>query len=129
MMTDEDGEYLSASNLMNTSYSVSAYKNDDHRNGVSTLDILLIQRHILSIQPLTSPYQYISADANNDKIISAADLVDIRKIVLEIVSEFPSNNSWRFADAAQALTTSNAFEFDEVIDILELSTHMDNENF
>jgi hypothetical protein len=129
VFTDNNGAYLSEDHATMENYAVSAYKNDDHRNGVSTLDIIIIQRHILSIEPLTSPYQYISADANSDQVISAADLVDIRKLVLEIVDEFPDNSSWRFADAAQALTTGNAFAFNEVIDILALSADMDYENF
>jgi len=129
IMTDVNGEYASDDHQQTMDYSVSAYKNDDHRNGVSTLDILLIQRHILNLQSLTSPYQYIAADVNNDNAITAADLVDIRKLVLEIYDEFPSNTSWRFIDAAQALTTSNAFAFNEIIDILALNADMNNENF
>ena len=127
--TDNNGEYASDNHLTTQDYAVSAYNNDDPRNGVSTLDILLIQRHILNLQTLTSPYQYIAADANSDGAITAADLVDIRKLVLEIYDEFPSNTSWRFVDAAQALTTSNAFAFNEVIDILALNADMTNENF
>ncbi len=127
--TDSNGEFASDNHENTRDYSVSAYSNDDPRNGVSTLDILLIQRHILNLQSLTSPYQYIAADANSDGAITAADLVDIRKLVLEIYDEFPSNTSWRFVDAAQALTTSNAFAFNEVIDILALNADMMNENF
>ncbi len=129
VLTDSEGSYMSEDHATMENYAISAYKNDDHRNGVSTLDIIIIQRHILNLAPLTSPYQYISADVNSDQVISAADLVDIRKLVLEIVEEFPSNSSWRFVDAAQALTTGNAFAFNEVIDILALSADMDNENF
>ncbi len=129
IMTDDNGDYLSTNNLSGVNYFVSPTKDDDHRNGVSTLDILLIQRHLLNIQSLTSPYQYISADANNDKNITAADMVDIRKLILQVYNEFPNNESWRFVDAKQQLTTANAFAFGEVVDIMSLSNNMLDEDF
>jgi hypothetical protein len=42
-------------------------KNDDYLNGVSTLDLVMIQRHILSISKFTDPFNIIAADINNDE--------------------------------------------------------------
>ena len=53
---------------------LTASKNDDYLNGVSTLDLLLIQRHILGIETLDDPYKFIAADVNNDQEITATDL-------------------------------------------------------
>ncbi|MBL0102221.1 MAG: hypothetical protein IPP49_21100 [Saprospiraceae bacterium] len=38
-------------------YQITASKGGDYLNGVSTLDLVLIQRHILGIQTLDSPYK------------------------------------------------------------------------
>ncbi len=129
VMTDNTGTYNSVGHAPDFDYSISAFKNDDPRNGVSTLDIVLIQRHLLNLQNLSSAYQYIAADANSDANISAADLVDIRKLILEITDVYPNNDSWRFVDANQALTTANAFAFNETLDILAMNADMLSENW
>ena len=69
-------------------------------NGVSTFDLLLIQKHILGIQPLSSPYKMIAADVNNSKSISTIDMIQLRKLILNIDQHFQNNTSWRFVDAA-----------------------------
>ena len=75
-------------------------KKDDYSNGITTLDMVLILKHILNIQAFDSPYQFIAADVNKSNSISAADLVAIRKVILGTANTFPNNNgSWRFIDA------------------------------
>ncbi|MCC6461088.1 MAG: hypothetical protein IT260_11495 [Saprospiraceae bacterium] len=67
--------------------------------GISALDLVLINRHILGIQALNSPYQIIAADANRSQSISAVDIVELRKLILGIYpTGLPSNTSWRFVD-------------------------------
>jgi hypothetical protein len=58
-----------------------------------------IQKHLLGLQLLDSPYKLIAADANSSKSVSVLDLVEIRKLILGQYVEFPSNSSWRFVDA------------------------------
>jgi len=70
-----------------------------HLNGVSTLDLIWIQRHILGIETLDSPYKMLAADVNNNEAISATDLIELRKLILGHYDEFPDNTSWRFVDA------------------------------
>jgi len=68
-------------------------------NGVSTFDILLIQRHILGIQALNSPYKMIAADVNNSRSITTLDMIQLRKLILGLDSKFTHNRAWRFVDA------------------------------
>jgi hypothetical protein len=79
-------------------YSISAAKNNDYKNGVSTLDLVEIQKHLLGIKDLSSPYKMLAADANNSESITAIDLIELRKLILGIYSELPNNSSWRFVD-------------------------------
>src|SRR5690606_32022046 len=74
--------------------------NNDFKNGVSTLDLLQIQKHLLGIQNLDSPYKLIAADANNSNSLTAVDLIELRKLILGLYSELPNNTSWRFVDKA-----------------------------
>ena len=47
-------------------YKISASKNDDPLNGLSTLDLVLIQRHILGANKFTTAENIIAADVNGD---------------------------------------------------------------
>ena len=97
--TEENGEYAFSDIPMGHDYIVYPYKNDNHKNGLTTLDLVLIQRHILGLGDLDSPYKMIAADINNSQSISSVDLVILRKIILGIYDDFPNNRSWRFIDA------------------------------
>jgi len=108
-------------------YQVVAFKDDDYLNGVSTLDLVMIQRHILGIAPLNSVYKMIAADVNNNEKISASDLVALRKVILGIEERFPNNTSWRFIDAGfEFVNMDNPWEveIDERYDIESLSGDM-----
>lgn len=75
---------------------INSVKNGDFINGVSTLDLILIQRHILDIQKLSSPYKLIAADVNGSKSITATDLSMIRRLILGINTDFGDQPSWKF---------------------------------
>ncbi|MBT8219414.1 MAG: T9SS type A sorting domain-containing protein, partial [Bacteroidia bacterium] len=94
-MTDENGIYELEIGEETPSRLVP-FKNDGHRTGVSTLDLLKVARHVLGIRPLTSAYQYIAADVTNDGRVSTADMLHIQRLVLGVYAEFPKSNSWRF---------------------------------
>jgi hypothetical protein len=78
---------------------ISPFKDDSPKKGVNTLDLILIGRHLLGIQPLGSPYKMIAADANKSGTITSFDIVELRKLILGIYTELPNNTSWRFVDA------------------------------
>ena len=79
-----------------SNYSLKSSRDDQPMNGVSTLDLVLIQKHILGIELLNSPYKILAADVDNDKQITAIDLVELRKLILATYEDLPNNESWRF---------------------------------
>jgi hypothetical protein len=97
-------------------FTLNAYKNTDHLDGVSTLDLVMIQRHLLDIQMFNNPYQYIAADANNDGRITASDLTDIRRLILGIDAEFRNNDSWKFAVEGTSVEIESPITFTETAD-------------
>ncbi len=97
--TNFDGNYAFIPMNTGGDYKVIPSKDGDDANGISTLDLVMIQRHILGIEKLKSPYKLIAADANNSGKITAADLIDIRKLILGVNPSFVNNTSWRFVDA------------------------------
>ncbi len=130
-MTDVNGQYTFTNLPMNETYYISATNNSDYMNGVSTLDLVLIQKHILTTQYLDSPYKIIASDANNDGDVSAIDLISIRKLILGVNIDFPNGqNSWRFVDETfNFADPTNPFPYDEIIDFVNLSQNMSNQNF
>mgnify|MGYP000506306671 CR=1 FL=1 len=76
--------------------SLRPSKDGDDTNGVSTLDLILINRHILGVEPLPSPFHLLAADVNLTGSITTLDLIQIRKLILGINTEFPAQESWRF---------------------------------
>ena len=107
---------------MYDNYQVSPLKTDNARQGVNTLDLLHIQRHILKIKELENPFKLIAADANFDQKITVSDLVDIRKVVLEVTDKFPANNSWRFVRKGFTFSDpTNPWPFEEVVALDNLS--------
>jgi hypothetical protein len=57
-----------------------------------------MSKHILGVDLLDSPYKMIAADVNNSQTITTLDLIQLRKLILNIDLEFSNNTSWRFVD-------------------------------
>ncbi len=68
----------------------------DPYKGVTTFDLALISKHILGLEPLSSPFQMIAADANYSGSVTTFDIATIRKIILGVEPNFPENRSWRY---------------------------------
>ncbi|MFT4532698.1 MAG: hypothetical protein ACJA1A_000604 [Saprospiraceae bacterium] len=77
---------------------VTVGKDDDYITNVSTLDLVKVMRHILGLQPFTTPYQRIASDVTGDDKVSAADLVMLRRLILGSITEFSANSPWVFLD-------------------------------
>jgi hypothetical protein len=119
-VTTENGLFHFVNPLMPG--ELSSERNDDHKNGVSTLDLVKIQKHLLGIQLLDSPYKLIAADANNSESVSALDLVEIRKLILGLYNEFPKNESWRFVAGDFVFSDpTNPWPFEEVVDVVSFT--------
>jgi len=87
--------------------------------------------YILGITQFDSPYKYIAADVNKSGSITAFDMVQLRQLILNITTEFSSNDSWRFVDANHNFTTANAASenFNEFYNITALNGEMMNMDF
>jgi len=98
-VTDTAGAYQFGNLPPSGSYTVSLTKDFGDANGVNLLDVVLISRHILGVQPLDSPLKLLSADVNNSKTITVLDIIAIRKLILGIDLEFASSPAWKFVPA------------------------------
>ncbi len=113
IMTDENGNFAMSDVVNSDDCEISVLKNEDFLNGVTTLDLILIQRHILGLDIFDQSRKYVAADVNNDTRVSAADLVELRKLILGVTSKFSHNKSWRF------ITELPDFDRHSIIDVNE----------
>ncbi len=129
-MTGLQGVYAFEDNPLLQDYAIKGYKNDNHKNGVTTLDMVLIQLHVLGTQTLDSPYKVIAADVNSDQKVSTIDLLELRKLILGIYDELPASESWCFVDRDQVFhDIHQPWPFIEVLEVQELVTSMMEEDF
>ncbi len=96
IITQGDGYYQVSNFPINADIRITPYLNKDHLNGVTTLDLILIRRHILGITPLSSPYKLIAADITNDQLVTTLDIIELQKNILGLADDFTANTSWRF---------------------------------
>lgn len=78
------------------SYKIIPYKNDEMMRGISTFDLVLIQKDILKIDRLDNVYKRIAADVNNNGLIEPTDMIELRKLILRPDLKFANNTSYQF---------------------------------
>jgi hypothetical protein len=94
--TNENGLFSIQNISTGGPYFLKPVSPNDFKNGVSTLDLVLLQRQLLQGQALKSPWQLLAADIDNSGTISIRDLLELRKLVINLSSKFEKNTSWRF---------------------------------
>ena len=106
-------------------YTARPVKDMNPINGVTTFDLVLISKHILGNEPLSSPYKEIAADANNSETITTFDIVVLRRLILQIDTEFQgTQTSWRFVDAYHTFP-NGTFPFPEVMNASNMQGGVD----
>lgn len=98
-MKEFNGKFLFDNLFVGEQYKVTPLIDKNYLDGVTTLDIVKIQRHILGLESFNSPWHYIAADVTGDKKVTAGDVAALRKLILGIDSKYKSNLSWSFVDA------------------------------
>ena len=115
-----------------STYTITPNKDTNHKNGVTTADLVAIRRHILGLEPFTTPYQMLAADANGNNGVATSDMVEIRRLILNINQTFTNSVSWKFVDAAYEFPTAlNPWEedFPQSITTTSLQEELMNANF
>ena len=78
---------------------IKVENDDEYKNGVSTFDLVLMQKHILKTATLDTTYKYFAADINASNTISTFDILSARRLILGLDTKFALTPSWRFIDA------------------------------
>lgn len=105
-ITDESGTYAFQANA-HGSYNVQPSKTGNDAEGVTTLDLIHIQKHLLAIKAMDSPYTIIAADVDANGKISAGDLFTLRQLILGVNDSFEKVSSWQFIDGSYEFEDPN----------------------
>lgn len=118
--TDNNGTYGFIHLAADQAYTIEASWDESPFNGVSTFDLILINQHILGIQPFDNPYDYLASDINNTKSITILDMIGIRRAILGQVNTLSNSPSWKFVEGSYTFPNPNnpwLEEFPKVIEI------------
>ncbi len=113
--TSHDGEYQFAGLETGAAYFARGYYLDDFLHGVSTLDLITMQKHLLGKVPFTSLDQFVAADINHDGEVNISDVIMLRMTLLGYTNDFPGNTSWRFGVLPQTMEGTDPSRFDELL--------------
>jgi len=123
-MTNDLGQYSFKEIDLNAIAELNLSSEDHVLDGVSTSDIIKIQKHILGIENISSPYDLIAGDVDRSGHISASDINLLRKLILGNIQQFPHKQSivgidknYKFINSSQPWTefkNNNIYKFSEL---------------
>ena len=79
-----------------TNTTVECDKVTAGNDGLTGADVLLIKRHVLNIQLLASPYQYVAADVSGEGALSLIDYARIQQVALGLQQHITNSPDWKF---------------------------------
>ncbi len=117
--------------------TIKVAKNNDvtKANGVTALDIALLQSHILGKTLFTNPYKIIAADVNGDKKVTTLDIVYMKRLILGIDTTFTiivtgEKRLWAFVDSSYTFSDqANPFPCKDSIMYNGLNVGHNNQTF
>ncbi|NND06191.1 MAG: hypothetical protein HKN87_07415, partial [Saprospiraceae bacterium] len=124
---DEDGSVMMSEEMLRGAYRfelptgskayIEPFKDTDHINGVSTRDLIDIQKHLIGKEALPTWHREIAADANADGKISPRDIIEFRQLILGKSDRLSDNTSWRFFDRR---TQSEAYHINPMLSVMRV---------
>jgi len=126
-----NGNYQFESNPIGYNYDISADRTDTYINGISTLDLVLIQKHILGLAYFDSPFKVIAADVNETESVTASDMVKLQKMILGIIpNDVPVEDSWKFIVADQEFADPfSPWPFVEEANLVNVNSNLMSQDF
>lgn len=96
-VTDDYGKYTIGSVPASCNYKLTPSFDDiDAKDGINTLDALLLAGHTDAVLSLSSPYKLLAADVDKSGTLTDADIKNIIKMTLGMQQSFPVNKVWQF---------------------------------
>ena len=99
-MTDNAGDYGFDDVPFWADYTVYP-ENPEHvdMDGVSTMDLLIMLKHILGMETIVDPYTLLAADINGSGKVDVHDLLELKELVIQNHYNIEVGTEWTFVDA------------------------------
>jgi hypothetical protein len=94
-LTDTDGLFAFTNVPSNIGATIVPIKDINYKEGVNALDMVVLRKHILGIEPITNPNRILAADVSGSGGLSTFDLVLMQQVVLGVSDDFTAP-SWIF---------------------------------
>lgn len=103
-MSDGSGNYLFASLLAGGNYIVTPTKSRllPGSPGISTIDVVAIQRYFLNFGTIPPGCQLSAADVNGDTVINTADVIAVQRFALGLTSGIGNVGVYQFTPTSRA---------------------------
>jgi len=131
-ISDNNGDYFIDNIPTGSNCQLTPSKTDIARLGVSITDIIMVQRHLVFLDTLDSPYKIIAADVNGSESVNITDLISMQRVILFIDTDFAIGKTWRFIPESFSFPNPlNPFAstFPEEIGVNGLSQNEIDQNF
>lgn len=94
--TNRNGNFIFSDIPGSTQAQIYSSLSKNYADGLSTADIIQIQRHILGIEIFEDPLKYIAADIDMSGSVTTRDVVHLRNLILGRVTELAHKKSYVF---------------------------------
>lgn len=95
-MTKADGTFSFPDLPAGFTYTVTASRGGDFILGVSIADIVLLNKYLVGSALLPTTYSYVAADVNLSNSVSVADMLILKRLLLDIIKDLQGAPSWTF---------------------------------
>jgi hypothetical protein len=102
-VSDGSGNYQFSSLDPGGSYTVTPTKTalEPGSAGITTVDVVAIQRHFLNISVIPPGCQLVAADVNGDSLITTADIISVQRFILNNSTGIANVGKYRFTPASR----------------------------
>ena len=120
-LSDSSGNYLFSSLQAGASYTVTPTKTAlaPASPGISTVDVIAVQRHFLNLVPLPPGCRLMAADVNIDATINTVDIVAIQRFFLGLSTGTANVGQYKFSPLSRTylgvVTNQNSQNYDGLI--------------
>ncbi|MBP8726308.1 MAG: hypothetical protein KBF37_09165 [Saprospiraceae bacterium] len=98
VQSDAQGNFMFANIPAGSDIQIRSSRSGTYTAGLTTADIIRIQRQLLGLEPFSHSWEYLAADVDMSGGISTRDIVYLRRLLLGKIQELPHQHSYLFID-------------------------------
>jgi hypothetical protein len=119
MLSDGSGIYIFSSLVTGGSYTIMPTKTGlaPGSAGINTTDVIAIQRHFLSVTPLTG-CRLSAADVNSDSSVTTVDVIAVQRFFLGLSSAIANVGKYQFNPANRSYSNLGSNQTNQNYDTL-----------